>query len=80
MVTNARRLNLTFGALADPTRRAILGLVPARGDATVGELARPFREVSRPAVSEHLRRARAEPAWSGGRGKGASAGAPSTRR
>ena len=53
MVTNARRLNLTFGALADPTRRAILGRL-ARGDATVGELARPFR-VSRPAVSKHLR-------------------------
>jgi DNA-binding transcriptional ArsR family regulator len=53
MVTNMRRLDLTFGALADPTRRAILGRL-ARGDATVGELARPFR-VSRPAVSKHLR-------------------------
>jgi DNA-binding transcriptional ArsR family regulator len=53
MVTNVRRLNRTFGALADPTRRAILGRL-ARGDANVGELARPFR-VSRPAISKHLR-------------------------
>jgi DNA-binding transcriptional ArsR family regulator len=52
MVTN-RRLNLTFGALADPIRRGILARL-AKGDATVGELARPF-EVSRPAVSKHLR-------------------------
>ena len=57
MVTSARqatrRLDLTFGALADPTRRAILERL-ARGEATVGELARPFR-VSRPAISKHLR-------------------------
>jgi DNA-binding transcriptional ArsR family regulator len=53
MVTNNRRLDLTFGALADPTRRAILGTL-ANGDATVGELARPF-DVSRPAISKHLR-------------------------
>lgn len=42
-----------FGALADVTRRNILGRL-AQGDATVGELARPFR-MSRPAVSKHLR-------------------------
>jgi DNA-binding transcriptional ArsR family regulator len=53
MVTNSRRLDLTFAALADPTRRAILARL-ARGSATVGDLARPFR-VSRPAISKHLR-------------------------
>ena len=52
MVTNAR-LDRTFAALADSTRRAILARL-ARGDATVGELAQPFR-VSRPAISKHLR-------------------------
>ncbi len=53
MVTSTRQLDRTFGALADPTRRAILARL-ARGDATVGDLARPFR-VSRPAISKHLR-------------------------
>lgn len=53
MVTNQRTLDRTFAALSDTTRRAILARL-ARGDATVGELARPFR-VSRPAVSKHLR-------------------------
>ena len=53
MLTNSQRLDQTFGALADPTRRAIIGRL-ARGEATVGELARPFR-VSRPAISQHLR-------------------------
>jgi DNA-binding transcriptional ArsR family regulator len=53
MVTNVRELDRTFAALADQTRRAILGQL-AHGDATVGELARPFR-VSRPAISKHLR-------------------------
>jgi DNA-binding transcriptional ArsR family regulator len=53
MVTSEARLDRTFGALADGTRRAILGRL-ARGEATVGELARPFR-VSRPAISKHLR-------------------------
>ncbi len=53
MVTNSRRLDLTFGALADPIRRAILARL-AEGEATVGELAGPFR-VSRPAISKHLR-------------------------
>ena len=53
MVTRNERLDRTFGALADETRRAILGRL-AHGDATVGELARPFR-VSRPAISKHLR-------------------------
>ena len=55
MVTseNTHQLDLTFGALADPTRREILSRL-AVGDATVGELAAPF-EISRPAISKHLR-------------------------
>jgi DNA-binding transcriptional ArsR family regulator len=46
-------VDLTFSALADPIRRAILVQL-ARGDATVGELAAPF-EISLPAVSRHLK-------------------------
>lgn len=53
MVTNSEQLDLTFGALADPIRRAILARL-AEGEATVGQLAEPF-EVSRPAISKHLR-------------------------
>jgi DNA-binding transcriptional ArsR family regulator len=49
---HADRLTLTFGALADPTRRAILAHL-ARGDATVSELAAPF-PISVQAVSKHL--------------------------
>jgi DNA-binding transcriptional ArsR family regulator len=48
-----RALDRTFAALADPTRRAILARL-ARGDAAVGDLARPFA-ISLPAVSRHLR-------------------------
>jgi DNA-binding transcriptional ArsR family regulator len=47
------RLDHTFAALADPTRRAILARL-ALGEATVGELAEPF-EVSLPAISRHLK-------------------------
>ena len=47
------RLNATFAALADPTRRAILARL-ARGDASVSELAEPFR-ISQPAISKHLK-------------------------
>ena len=47
------RLNATFAALADPTRRAILARL-AEGDATVSELAAPFA-MSMPAVSRHLK-------------------------
>jgi DNA-binding transcriptional ArsR family regulator len=47
------RLNATFLALADPTRRAILGRL-ARGEASVTELAEPFA-ISQPAISKHLR-------------------------
>jgi DNA-binding transcriptional ArsR family regulator len=46
-------LSLTFSALADPTRRAILARL-ARGETPVTELARPF-EISGPAVSRHLK-------------------------
>ena len=53
MVTKSRTLDRTFAALSDPTRRSILARL-AEGEATVGELARPFR-VSRPAISKHLR-------------------------
>lgn len=45
-------LDVTFAALADPTRRAILARL-ATGDASVGELAEPFA-MSLPAVSKHL--------------------------
>lgn len=47
------QLDLTFAALADPTRRAILARL-AKGEATVGELAEPF-DMSQPAVSKHLK-------------------------
>jgi DNA-binding transcriptional ArsR family regulator len=47
------RLDATFLALADPTRRAILARL-ARGQASVMELAEPFA-ISQPAVSKHLR-------------------------
>ena len=49
----ADQLSLTFAALADPTRRAILARL-ARGEITVGELAKPFA-MSGPAVSKHLK-------------------------
>jgi DNA-binding transcriptional ArsR family regulator len=47
------RLSVVFGALADPTRRAILNRLAA-GEATVAELAAPFH-VSQPAISRHLK-------------------------
>jgi DNA-binding transcriptional ArsR family regulator len=47
------RLSSVFGALADPTRRAILAQLAA-GDANVADLAAPFR-VSQPAISRHLK-------------------------
>jgi DNA-binding transcriptional ArsR family regulator len=49
----AERLNATFLALADPTRRAILARL-ASGEASVNELAEPF-DMSQPAVSKHLK-------------------------
>jgi DNA-binding transcriptional ArsR family regulator len=47
------QLSAVFGALADPTRRAILARL-THGDATVGELAAPFT-MSQPAISRHLK-------------------------
>ena len=47
------RLDATFAALADPTRRAILARL-ASGEASVNELAAPF-EMSQPAISKHLK-------------------------
>jgi DNA-binding transcriptional ArsR family regulator len=52
-VGTADRLDLTFMALADPTRRAILARL-ALGEASVGELAEPFA-ISQPAISKHLK-------------------------
>jgi DNA-binding transcriptional ArsR family regulator len=49
---NPDHVSLTFAALADPTRRAILARL-AEGEASVGELARPFA-MSLPAISKHL--------------------------
>ena len=53
MTKAAERLDRTFGALADPTRRGILARL-AKGEATVTELAEPF-DISLPAVSKHLK-------------------------
>ena len=50
---SSNQLDATFAALADPTRRAILGRL-ATGQASVSELAKPFR-MSQPAISKHLR-------------------------
>ena len=52
-MTPSQRLDATFAALADPTRRAILARL-ARGHASVAELAEPFA-MSQPAISKHLR-------------------------
>jgi len=49
----SEHLDLTFAALADPTRRAILARL-ATGEATVTELAEPF-DMSQPAISKHLK-------------------------
>lgn len=46
-------LNRAFAALADPTRRAILGRL-ASGEATVNELAEPFA-MTQPAISKHIK-------------------------
>ncbi|UGQ46418.1 ArsR/SmtB family transcription factor [Massilia endophytica] len=46
-------LSLTFAALADPTRRAILARL-AEGEASVSELSEPF-EISQPAITKHLK-------------------------
>ncbi len=50
---NDPRLNDVFGALADPTRRAILARL-SQGEATVSELAAPFH-LAQPTISKHLK-------------------------
>jgi len=52
-ITASDQLSVTFGALADPTRRAILARL-AKGEASVTELAQPF-DLSLPGVSKHLK-------------------------
>jgi DNA-binding transcriptional ArsR family regulator len=52
-VNDSQHLDATFMALADPTRRAILARL-ALGEASVGELTRPF-DLSQPAISKHLK-------------------------
>ena len=53
MQVHPHRLDATFAALADPTRRAILARL-ASGEASVTELAEPFA-MSQPAISKHLK-------------------------
>jgi DNA-binding transcriptional ArsR family regulator len=53
MVQNETNLDVTFAALADPTRRGILSRL-ASGEATVTELAEPFT-LSQPAISKHIK-------------------------
>lgn len=50
----SNRLDATFAALADPTRRAILARLASGGEAAVAELAKPFA-MSQPAISKHLK-------------------------
>jgi DNA-binding transcriptional ArsR family regulator len=54
VVNNPAKTTAVFAALADPTRRRILGHLSANEESTVSNLARPFR-ISSPAVSRHLR-------------------------
>jgi DNA-binding transcriptional ArsR family regulator len=53
VMSPSQRLDATFAALADPTRRAILAHL-ASGEASVTELAKPFA-MSQPAISKHLK-------------------------
>ena len=52
-MSTTQQLDLTFAALADPTRRAILARL-ALGEASVLELTEPF-EMSQPAISKHIK-------------------------
>ncbi len=52
-MTESERLDATFIALADPTRRAILARL-MQGEATVNELVEPF-QLSQPAISKHIK-------------------------
>ena len=47
------RLDAMFAALADPTRRAIMERLAAKGELAVGDIAEPF-QISAPAISRHL--------------------------
>lgn len=51
--TETDRLDAMFAALADPTRRAIMERLAAKGELAVGDIAEPFR-ISAPAISRHL--------------------------
>ena len=53
MKMSIERLNATFAALADPTRRAIIARL-ASGEVSVNDLAKPFA-MSQPAISKHLK-------------------------
>ena len=53
MTDDIRSLDRLFGALSDPTRRAIIGQLLS-GERSVGDLAEPF-DISLPAISRHLR-------------------------
>lgn len=53
--TSPTDLDRVFGALADPTRRAILERLRAGGELTAGDISDYFPAISRPAVSKHLR-------------------------
>jgi DNA-binding transcriptional ArsR family regulator len=53
MVNNGERLDRTFAALVDPTRRAILARLERENSASVSELAKPF-DIKLPAVMKHL--------------------------
>src|SRR5687768_118510 len=53
MEMQTERLDATFTALADPTRRAIIARL-AKGEASVMELAEPF-DMSQPAISKHIK-------------------------
>ena len=50
----AQQLDGVFGALADPTRRAIVARLITRGELAAGDVAAPF-DISLPAISRHLR-------------------------
>ena len=53
-MADTTRLDATFHALSDPTRRAILARLAREGDVTVMDLAEPFA-MSQPAISKHLK-------------------------
>ena len=61
---SASQLDAVFAALADPTRRVILSRLAA-GEASVNELAKPFK-ISQPAVSKHLKVLELAGLWSAG--------------